>query len=670
LTASVCAPTRRFSLTVIIAAWATVLAACSSSSPSTITGPQGTSNGVTINVSTGLVPIQQGTQTVLTATVLSDPTNAGVTWTLSGQGQLVNETSTKVTYQAPSAFAGTVTSIITATANADHTQTASSPVTVLGAPLMNPIDLFPANVGTIYTTQLGVSGGLAPYAWVISAGTLPPGIALTASTGNLTTLTGTPTTVGVYKFSVKVTDKNSATSSVDLTLVIKAAAACVIEGQYASVFSGFYNGAISVGASSINISSTGTITGYHDFNPPGGPVVSETLTGTCQTRTSNNGLLTITGLANSPVYSFAVTTGLRNGRLQLVNGGSSQSGTAALEQQQPADFSLTKLAGDFAFGALGAQSDGSRAGIAGNLSLDAGGAITGGYIDSNDSAPITDAVLAGTLSAPDANGHGTMTLIATISGGTRTLHFAYYIVTADRVFIASTDTGFYASGFMTRRIGAFSNASLVNPGILSLWGAQLVFSPKTVMSMGRFSGANPTAGKINLVLDTADINVNTYAQAINGVTYAVRADGRTTLSYTSAGTTRNFVLYLTGPATGYLIEQGSASGNAGIIEAQAPGPFSTNIPGLFVSGMQYPEDEAPIVLLPAVRLSSGAFNTSAGQIGYFTMDSATGRGVGALTVSGIGVGTYTFYIVRPDKVLALRMSTLYTSAGLAWMTSD
>ena len=669
MTASVCAPTRRFSLTVVLAALAAGLAACSSSHPSTVTGPVGTSVGVALSSSTGGTQLQQGTELTLTATVSSDPTNAGVKWTLNGQGTLLNETSTSVTYQAPTGITGSTSPIITATSIADNTKTASTLLVVLGTPLMNETNLFPANLNVIYSAQVSVSGGLAPYVWSISAGTLPPGIVLSASSISFTSFGGTPTAEGTYSFTVKVTDANSASATLDLTLIIKAAAACLIDGQYASVYSGFVNGQIGVGASSLNISSTGAITGYHNFNPPGGPTVSETLTGTCVTRTANNGLLTLTGLANSPVYNFAVTTGLRNGRVQLVNGGDSQSGTGPLEKQEPADFSLAKLAGDFSFGALGAQSDGSRAGIAGTLSVDIGGVVTGGYIDSNDNTPMSDAVLAGTLSAPDANGRGTMTLTATISGGNRTLHFAYYIVTADRLFIASTDTGFYVSGFMTRKVGTFSNASLVNPAIFSLWGAQQVFTPKAVISMGRTSGANPTAGTINLLIDLANLNVNSYGQVISGASYAVRADGRTTLSFTNAGTTRSFVLYLTGPASGYVIESGGTSGNAGIFEAQAPGPFSTSVPGLFVSGMQYPEDEAPIVLMPSVHMTEGSF-TAAYANGYFAMDTTTGRGVGSLTISGIGIGTYAFYIVRPDKVLALRFATPFTSAGLAWMTSD
>jgi len=672
LTAPARAPFGRYRWAVTAVALATLLAACSSGSPQTVSGPIGTSVGVSLSSSTGGTSVQQGGTITFTATVTSDPTNAGVTWALSGQGQLINATSKSVTYQAPTGITGTTSPILTATSIADSTKNAGTLLVVLGTPLLNATTLFPGNLNIIYSAQLSVAGGLAPYVWAISSGALPPGVVLAASTISFDTIGGTPTAEGVYPFQVKVTDANHAVTSVDLTLVIKAATACVIEGQYAAVYSGYVNGALTVGAGSLNISSTGAITGYHDFNTPGTTNVAETTSGTCQTRTANNGLLTLSGQLNSPTYNFAITTGLLNGRIQLVNGGDAQAGTGPLEKQEPADFALTKLAGDFAFGAIGAFAGNARGGLAGNLSIDMGGVVTGGYVDSNDASPMTDAPLAGTLSNPDANGHGTMTLTATVSSGTRTLHFSYYIVNANRVFIASTDTGVYVSGFMTRRSAAFDNSALVNAGIVNLWGALPVFTPRSVIALGRLSGANATAGTINLLLDTSSQSTNTYSQAVNGAHYAVRADGRTTLTATSGGTTRNFVLYLGGAPTaytGYLIETGSASGNAGILEQQSPGPFSTTVPGLFVSGIQYAQDEAPMVLMPAVHMSEGAFTASYSN-GYFTMDTTTGRGVGALTISGIGVGTYTFYTVRPDKVLALRMGTQFTSAGLSWMVSD
>lgn len=65
-------------------------------------------------------------------------------------------------------------------------------------------------VGVFYTTTLGVSGGTAPYNWVITAGTLPPGLSLNATTG---TISGTPTTAGSWWFTATVTDATALTSS-------------------------------------------------------------------------------------------------------------------------------------------------------------------------------------------------------------------------------------------------------------------------------------------------------------------------------------------------------------------------------------------------------------------------------------------------------------------------
>ena len=663
------APTGRYSWACVLAGLATLLTACSSSHPSTITSTGGSTQSVAISSSTGNFQVQQGAQLLFTATVPGDSTNAGVTWSVSGGGALSNETKTTATYTAPTGITGTSSPIVTATSIANNKQIGVRLLAVLGTPIINPIDLFPGYVGSSYTAQVSVAGGLTPFVWAASGGTLPPGITLATSTVSLVTLTGTPTTVGVYNFQLKTTDKNSAVATVDLTIIVKAATACLLEGQHALLYSGFVSGQVAVGATSLNVSSTGSITGYHDFNAPGGVPIAETLTGTCATRTANNGILTITGLANSPVFNFAVTVGLVNGRIQLLNGGDSQSGTGPLEKQQPADFVLAKLAGDFSFGALGGQADGSRAGLVGALSIDANGVITTGHADSNESQPMTDAALTGALTAPDANGRGTLKLTAGGSGGNRTLHFVYYVVTADRLYIASIDTGTYFAGFMTRQIGPLSNSSLADPAILSLWGAVPVFSPKTVMSLGRFSGANTSAGTINLILDTADANTNTLAQGFSGGSFAVRADGRTRFSFTSGATTRGFVAYLSGPASGYLIEPGSASGGAGLIEAQAPGPFSAQVPGLFVSGAQYPEDQAPIILQPSVHFANGAFVTSS-ITGIYTIDSATGHGAGTLAVTGIGNADYSFYIVRPDKVLALRLATPFFSAGISWLNSN
>jgi Putative Ig domain len=656
----------------LLAATSTLLWACSGSSASPVTGQVGTTTGtVSLSSSNGTSILQQGTALIFSATVTPDPTSAGVTWTLSGVGTLSNITKTSVTYTAPTGITGSVSPILTATSVVDKTQTNTALLVVLGTPVIDPTELFPANVASLYTAQITVSGGLAPFTWALTGGTLPPGLTLGVSTTSFTTISGTPTTIGSYSFQVTVTDANKKVASVDLSMIVKATAACLLEGPYAALYSGYVGGQVAVGGTGITISSAGAITGYHDFNP-GGTTISESVSGVCATRTANNGTTQIIGAANTQVYNYAMTTALINGRVQLINGGSSQSGSGPLEKQTPADFLLAKLAGNFAFGALGSQTGGTRTGLIGAITVDGSGHVTSGHADSNGDNPLTDAALTGSLTGPDpTTGRGTLTLTASGTGGTQTVHFAYYIVTADRLFIASLDSSLPIAGFMTRQVGPFSSSSLSNPGILSLWGATGAYQPKTVVALGRVSGADPGSGTVNLVLDSSYQAIGVFGQTFNGGIYAVRAaDGRTTMTFTSGVTTRSLVLYLDGPANGYVVEPSSSVGNAGLLEAQFAGPYDAPLTGLFVGGTQFPEDSYPIILMPAVRFSGNSFNSAAYASGFYSLDASTGRGVGTLNTSGNPITAMALYILRPDKVLTLQMATQYSNASIWWMTTD
>jgi hypothetical protein len=73
--------------------------------------------------------------------------------------------------------------------------------------------------GVAYSVTFAATGGVAPYAWSVSAGALPPGLSLNASSG---VVSGTPTAVGSYRFTLTVSDAKGHTGAKAFTITIGA----------------------------------------------------------------------------------------------------------------------------------------------------------------------------------------------------------------------------------------------------------------------------------------------------------------------------------------------------------------------------------------------------------------------------------------------------------------
>jgi len=134
-----------------------------------------------------------------TYAVTSGALPAGVTLSPAG---LLSGTPT-----ASGAFNVTVTATDSSTGGGPYT--GSRPYTlIVGTPTLtlSPATLPTPTLGTAYSQTLTGAGGVAPYTFSISAGTLPPGLSLNASTG---VLSGTPTTPGASTFTVKIMDSST-----------------------------------------------------------------------------------------------------------------------------------------------------------------------------------------------------------------------------------------------------------------------------------------------------------------------------------------------------------------------------------------------------------------------------------------------------------------------------
>ena len=106
----------------------------------------------------------------------------------------------------------------------------SAAMPAVAAVTVSPATLANGTQNVAYSRTLTASGGTAPYAYAVTAGALPAGLALSGAG----VLSGTPTANGSFNFTVTATDALAATGTRAYTLVVAAPVVAVAPSTLAS----------------------------------------------------------------------------------------------------------------------------------------------------------------------------------------------------------------------------------------------------------------------------------------------------------------------------------------------------------------------------------------------------------------------------------------------------
>ncbi|MGL6576455.1 putative Ig domain-containing protein [Aeromonas hydrophila] len=175
----------------------------------------------------GLVPVAGAVSATVAANSSANSITLNITGTATSvavastaSNGIATASGTSITYTPSAGFSGPDSFTYTAT-NASGTSSPATVTITVSTPsiTLNPGTLSNGSVGTAYSQTITASGGSAPYSYAITAGALPEGLSLNATSG---LISGTPSTAGTTELAITVTDANGATSLQNFSITISA----------------------------------------------------------------------------------------------------------------------------------------------------------------------------------------------------------------------------------------------------------------------------------------------------------------------------------------------------------------------------------------------------------------------------------------------------------------
>ena len=581
--------------------------------------------------------------------------------TISGTPTALGNTTFKVQVsdaQAPTAAVNT----------APKTITVNQPLAV------STTSLTSGSVGVPYSASLAATGGVPPYSWTITSGTLPAGLSLSTSGF----ISGTPTTEETQAFSVQVSDSQTTptTASASLTLTINGPTSR-LNGNYILSFSGYQNGILVEQAGSFTADGQGNITnGLMDSNSSSGAHTNLTFSGTYSLDATNTGPMTL-NIANLGTFSYQLAVPA-TGTIRLIqNGTAGNQGTGYVRKvASTTQVTISQLAAYWVYGATGADSGSNRYARVGTFQADSSGNWTSVESDSNDNGTVTHNTSAsGQFVAIDpVTGRGT----ATMTLNSVTTNYSFYPVSnTELVMLAidpvSSNAPLALFTLLRRPINNYTNASISVATVSQLQGLGTSNSntvPYALLGITKFDGNGGVAITTDENLG-GTMSANSYPNA----TYSMASNGRATITGFGGS---SVVLYLS-QAVGFLL--GSDSGVAyGTLLPQIASPYSnSSISGSYQGGTLQTVEPTMVVEADSAAAdgagnlaltydTSGPGGPQQGLIlnTTYTVDSTSGRA--PLIANGNTVGIA--YVVSSSSTTQISGKILVLSTDASARVSD